>query len=144
MRKLNAVLFVDDDAICSLLNKSIFEELEIVDSIVCLSNATDALEYLLKATSPDVEGFHCPDLIFLDIKMPDINGFELLERLNEIEQCKDLVQRVVILSSSTHEADLERAAQFSVLAYLEKPLTKAKALDVIEGLPNTSGKVLEQ
>lgn len=139
MKKLKAILLVDDDYVCSWLNKSLIEELQVVEIIECIYDGKAALEYLTKVTATKEHMMQsCPDIIFLDIKMPDIDGFDFLDRLNEIESCKDLPRRIVVLSSSMHPVDMSRAANYDIHSYLVKPLTKTKALEIIRDFQNES------
>lgn len=133
MKRLKAVLLIDDDYISSWLNKHILEELQAVEQIECITDPISALVYLAKATSTqDNIEQHCPDIIFLDLDMPGIMGFDFLDRLQQIEGCQDLPMRTVLLTSSMDEADMSRAAGYNIHAYLVKPLTKTKAQEIIQ------------
>lgn len=139
MKKLKAVLLVDDDSVCSWLNKTILEELQVIESIECLYNGEAALDYLTKITSStERTEAPCPDIIFLDLNMPVVDGFEFLDRLSQIASCRHLSTRVVMLSSSYAHRDISRAANHDIHCYLVKPLTIEKALEVVQSFLDTA------
>lgn len=126
MAKIEKVLFIDDDPICTFLNISLVEELEIAKEVKALDNAPDALKYILENYSTQPTHPTSPDLVFLDIKLPGVDGFDMLkelEKMNDIARSRFLI---VILTASIHPSDKEKAAYFSsgVFAYLTKPLTE--------------------
>lgn len=73
-----------------------------------------------------------PSDIFLDLRMPVLNGFEFLERLNQIEGADQV--KVHIFTSSNLDSDKERAFAFSqVKSYLVKPISPEDMIGAIEG-----------
>ncbi|MCW9033824.1 MAG: ATP-binding protein [Alphaproteobacteria bacterium] len=72
---------------------------------------------------------HRPDLILLDINLPGMNGFEALERLQEMEEIKDTP--ILALSANAMERDIERGLEAGFLDYLTKPLNIEKTLNAI-------------
>lgn len=134
MKKLSTVLLIDDDAISSYLNQQLLEEMENIDNIICFTNGQEALDYLKIAyASPGDGGSIFPDLIFLDLNMPGLDGFQVMDQLNELGGNEGLVMnRVVILSTSMHPVDQVRAGNYAVFDYLVKPLTETKIKGVID------------
>lgn len=132
MKKLKAVLLIDDDYISTWLNKQILEELQLIECVECISDPVSALIYLAKvATTQDSKEQHYPDLIFLDLDMPGMKGFDFLQRLRETAGCDDLTKRTVLLTSSMKEEDMARAVDCGIYSYLVKPLTRTKAREII-------------
>jgi len=114
---INKILLVDDDATANYLSKELLESLNAAKEIEVAENCLRALELIRQAD--------CADVIFLDIRMPGIDGFDFLERLKSIALSKKV--KVIMLTSSLRPEDKLRAFSYkSVIEYLEKPLTPEK------------------
>lgn len=116
---MEKILLIDDDFITSSLNKLLIEDLLPNAEIIKIGNGLKALDFINTCLHSDSK---LPNLIIIDIKMPVMDGFELLEEL----QKKKLSLPCVILTSSTSSQDLEKSKNYDILAYLEKPLTTPK------------------
>jgi len=117
--KINTIMIIDDDNLDQLLYKRIINRSIDVEKILTFQSAIDALAYL---KSSDREAI---DVIFLDINMPKMNGFEFLERATSELGCNFAGCVIVMLTTSLNPADEERAKSFkAVKAYLSKPLTE--------------------
>ena len=117
LHPINKILLVDDDATANYLSKEVLESLHAANEIETAENCLKALELIRQAD--------CADVIFLDIKMPGIDGFDFLERLKKLSIEKKI--KVVMLTSSVRPEDKLRAFSYkSVIDYLEKPLTPDK------------------
>ncbi|MDX5346458.1 MAG: response regulator, partial [Hymenobacteraceae bacterium] len=130
---LDLVLLVDDDDTTNFLNKRLLIEMGVAKEIKVLTNGKDALEYLIKAcnNNPDPEAV-CPDLIFLDIKMPVMDGFTFLEEYHN--RGLDSGDHVIILmlTSSASFYDLHRIKDFKkVKKHFSKALTKHDVNEVM-------------
>ena len=119
------VLLIDDDKINNFLNRSIIEKHCGNDCVVSeFINPEEAYDFLKDCAIANHE--NCPDVIFLDINMPEMSGFELLEKLNE-ENVHLNKTRIYILSSSLDPNDIERSKRFETVSdFISKPLDKAK------------------
>ena len=114
---INKILLVDDDATANYLSKELLESLHAANEIETAENCLRALELIRQSD--------CADVIFLDIKMPGIDGFDFLERLKKLSIEKKI--KVVMLTSSVRPEDKLRAFSYkAVIDYLEKPLTPDK------------------
>lgn len=119
-RPYKFVMLIDEDEIDNLINQKIIESNNFSDKIIIFRTGQEALEYLDKNKGADEQ---LPDLIFLDINMPIMDGFQFLEEFENIkggvhEKCK-----IIMLSSSISPRDIDRAASNRfVKKYLNKPL----------------------
>lgn len=113
---INKVLLVDDDATANYLSKELLESMHAAREIETAENCIRALRLIAQSS---------PDIIFLDIRMPAIDGFEFLERLKGLALEKKV--KVVMLTSSLRPEDKLKAFSYkAVIEYLEKPLTPEK------------------
>lgn len=114
---INSILLIDDNNIDNYINKAVITKLNITENIIVKLSAIDALDYLNSLT----EEF--PQIIFLDIRMPIMDGFGFLREFEKIALDKRENCIVYMLSSSTNEEDITTAKSFScVKKYLNKPL----------------------
>ncbi|WP_225000393.1 response regulator [Cesiribacter sp. SM1] len=139
MKSIHRVLVIDDDETSCIINKIFLKEMNITEEIECIEDANEALSLLIKVSEEGSFKEKGPDLIFLDINMPKMDGFEFLERVRELEGrgalCK---QKIVMYTSSYHPRDIERAKQHGVLAYVIKPLTETKMKSILEAYNNNA------
>ena len=130
---LDLVLLVDDDETTNYLNRRLLNEMQVAKEIMVLNNGEEALDYLTKAGSSALNNeFKCPDLIFLDIKMPVMDGFTFLEEYEKLDlQVKDQMI-ILMLTSSASFYDLERLKAFkNVRKHFSKALTKHDIRDIM-------------
>lgn len=131
-------MLIDDDSIFVWLTKNLLEAMQIVERVECFTNPEHALDYLTKlSSSKESMDKYCPELIFLDINMPGIDGFEFLGKLKEMPGCQDVAPRIVMLSSSMLHLDMLRAISYGVHSYLVKPLTETKTREIVRSLTNS-------
>jgi CheY-like chemotaxis protein len=134
MNPINTILMVDDSAGDQFLSQAEIEEWD--DSVKLLS-AYDGNEALALPQSSDSP----PDLVFLDINMPAMNGFEFLAEYNRENEAA-LPPVVVMLTTSDQERDKEQTAIYQcVKEYMVKPLTQEKINALAAAYPQwVSGK----
>lgn len=130
---LNLVLLVDDDDTTNYLNKRLLKDMQVAKEILVLKNGREAIDYLSKAcvNTPEAN-YTCPDLIFLDIKMPTMDGFEFLEEYQRLGL--DAADHVIILmlTSSASFYDLERIKSFKkVKKHFSKALTNHDVKEIM-------------
>ena len=111
------VLIVDDNDMILFLHKEVLEMSDLSQNPLIFSNGKETFDYLLQTQQSD-DAF----LVLLDLDMPIMNGFGLLEHLSELENSKNIY--VVIVSSSVDEKDKIKSFTFSnAIDFIEKPLT---------------------
>ncbi|GAB4295571.1 MAG: hypothetical protein Kow0068_20170 [Marinilabiliales bacterium] len=115
-------MIVEDDPNMAYLAEIICKTLNISKSIEISHNPNDALVKIQSSGKPD--------LILLDLNLPQIDGFEFLEKLSEcIENHKNI--KVVIVSCSDNFEDIEKAKRYpNVIKYFTKPFTIEKAKEI--------------
>ena len=119
MNKFKSIILIDDDEISNFLCEETIMGSNIAESVVSYVNANDALEFLNNVNQDNL-----PDIIFLDINMPGMDGWEFLSDLENIGETAQKQIKVIILSSSHFHIDIERSKNFeSVAEYVSKPLT---------------------
>lgn len=128
MATYKSVMLVDDNEIDNIINEKIIEANSFADSILVFQTGQEALDYL--ANHQDNEEA-LPEIVFLDINMPIMDGFQFLE---DFENFSDTVLskcKIIMLSSSISPKDIDRAASSRyVKKYLNKPLN-ARYLEAI-------------
>ncbi|AKQ46663.1 response regulator receiver protein [Rufibacter radiotolerans] len=130
MKRLNLILLVDDDETTNYLNKRLLTRLEIADHIEVATNGEEALQFLKDAIA---KGEPLPELIFLDIKMPVMDGFEFLEQYHQLPETAQNSMVVMMLTSSASFYDLERLKKYrAVQRHISKPLEEAHVREIME------------
>lgn len=130
---LNLILLVDDDDTTNFLNRRLLEEMKVAKKIMICRNGREAIEYLSGACSNESGSEKtCPDLIFLDIKMPVMDGFSFLDEYQSRNlDSKDHVI-IMMLTSSASFYDLERLKNYNrVKKHYSKTLTKHDVQEVL-------------
>ncbi|MET4107936.1 response regulator [Hymenobacter sp. UYP22] len=124
-KKLRNVVLVDDNETTCFLNNRLLNRLEVAEQVLTYSKAEQAYQELWGShkEQPTAE---MPDLVFVDLKMPGMDGFEFLKLYSALPE--DVRRRTVlaVLTTSMHAADTARVAQYEGVEYLAKPLTEEK------------------
>ena len=122
--KKKHVLLVDDNVTDNFITNHIVKKSKITEKITVKNSAIKALEYL-ETIRENAHEF--PDLIFLDISMPIMDGFGFLEELVKFPLILNNEFAVVMLTSSNDQNDIDRAKSYSVVKeYFVKPLNIEK------------------
>jgi CheY-like chemotaxis protein len=130
-RKINSVLFIDDDIMSNLNSKRIMEKTNVVSEVLHTESGIEALDLLKSKFIPEGK---FPNLIFLDIYMPGFSGWEVLEHLKALPW-KQHNTKIIMLSSSDEDADRERASKIpEVAGYKIKPLTEGFILELTQSI----------
>ena len=123
--KINNIYLIDDDSIVNMVSKRTIEKNGFAEKIHVHQNAVNALEKLrdLKEENPE----EIPQIIFLDINMPEMNGWEFLDEFEKFEKSVKEKCSIYMLTSSIDTADIKRSQTYScVKDFVTKPLTKDK------------------
>jgi CheY-like chemotaxis protein len=133
--KLNCILLVDDDEPTNFLNRITVEELNCVKHVQVIPGAREALDYLHCTAQPEPLNERCPrpEIIFLDINMPAMDGWEFLEKYEQMpEMHKNSVIVVMLTTSFNPEDELKARKIPSVKEFRNKPLTPAMLQDILK------------
>jgi response regulator of citrate/malate metabolism len=135
-KKIANLWIIDDDPMATFYIKRLAELGELADIITIYDKARGAVEYLLQhKNSPE----HLPDVILLDIYMPDLDGWGFLQEFGHIKEQLEKKINIYIISSSGNLKDINRAKSIpSVTEYIQKPVTKEKLADIVARLRNVS------
>lgn len=120
-RKLNCILLIDDDEATNYLHKMVVKNANCTEVCLVAENGLEALDLL---TSKEDGKYIQPDIIFLDINMPKMNGWEFLDAYKDLNI--DQKGRIVLamLTTSVSPDDRERAESIEHLGgFIPKPLT---------------------
>lgn len=127
---LQRILCVDDDPITLMLYKMVIAKSSFTEEIITAKNGQEALDYY---DSLNIENdICCPELVFLDLNMPVMGGWEFLDNFKK-EEYKQFNEKtkVIVLSSTIDPNDIEKSKKYAmVIDFMSKPITK----EMLEGL----------
>jgi two-component system response regulator len=115
-----AILLVEDNDDDVELTKRALERNRIANDLIVVNDGVAALEYLRAATSTGTGRPTLPALILLDLKLPRMDGLEVLQRLRADPKLRR--QPVVILTSSKEEQDIVKSYDRGANSYIRKPV----------------------
>lgn len=121
------ILLVEDDPNDVELIQLSFESYNFVNQIDVVTDGEQALHYLL-GQEGQPPAFPLPRLVLLDLKLPRINGIQVLEQIRSHSRTCQLV--VVVMTSSAEDRDLEACYHLGVNSYIVKPLDFQQFIDV--------------
>jgi len=128
------ILLVEDDENDVYFMIRAMEKAGLQPPIHVAINGQDAVDYLSgTGRYADHTAFPLPRCIFLDLKLPFLTGFEVLEWMRGQPKLKDIT--VFVLTSSPEDSDRQRARKLGAIAYLVKPPTAQMLLDVLKIAP---------
>jgi CheY-like chemotaxis protein len=130
-RKYPTIMLIDDNEIDNLINQKMIEAAAIADKIYTHTSAKSGLEFLRNMEKLDLAEQILPDLIFLDIDMPLMDGFQFLDEFEKLGSIVKKKCKVIMLTSSINPQDYNRAKKYNTIKlFLNKPLS----FDTIKGI----------
>lgn len=127
---VNTILFIDDDKVTNFYNKKIVNKYKKVENVISVDSGKSALEYLL---STETKNTIIPDLIFLDINMPGMSGWEFIEEYKKIDRKITKGIKMILLTTSSNNEDYERSKQIEIVdGFINKPLSVNLLEEIVE------------
>lgn len=120
-------MLIDDDEDDNYFHQIVIDEMNVTNHVEVALNGIEALNFLKQEIKT------LPDLIFLDINMPKMNGWEFLEEHKKLSEAQKAKIIVVMLTTSSNPEDKKRAEQYGdVTDFNSKPLTKEMLTVILE------------
>jgi CheY-like chemotaxis protein len=119
-------MLIDDNEIDNFINQKIIESSLFAKNVYVNSNGLSALEFLKNIqASKDIVDDIMPDIIFIDINMPLMDGFQFTDELLKLTKGMQKKPKLVILTTSINVEDKIRTAKYGAkIEYISKPLTE--------------------
>jgi len=123
-------MLIDDNEIDNLINQKMIEAAAIAETIYIHTGARSAIEFLKNVEKLDVAGKDLlPSIIFLDIDMPLMDGFQFLEEFDKLTERTKAKCEIVMLTSSINPQDMSKSKKNKyVREYINKPLSTENLL----------------
>lgn len=123
-RKYRTVMLIDDNEIDNLINQKMIEAAALTKNIYTHTGAKSAIEFLRNMEKLEIADEVLPDVIFLDIDMPLMDGFQFLDEFEKLSSKTKKTCKIIMLTSSINPQDSDRAKKYgNVKLYLNKPLS---------------------
>lgn len=120
------ILLIDDEDDCNFVTKLVLKKAGYRGRLTCYTDPDEALQFIRRRSD-------IPDVMFVDINMPRLTGFDLLDICEQEGLLPNDRSTVIMFSSSNRPADLEKALSFrSVIGYVEKALTVERFEQVLK------------
>lgn len=131
LRKI-IILLVDDDQADINITLRAFKKLQTKDEIFVVKDGQEAIDFIFNLGKfEDKKKFPMPDLILLDLKLPKLSGFQVLEKLKNDSRCKHIP--IIILTSSKNEDDIRKCYELGCSSYIPKTISYENFVEIIKG-----------
>jgi CheY-like chemotaxis protein len=132
MTDVKRILLVEDNQNDIDLTLAALDENQLADEVVVVRDGEQALDYLYRRGSFRMRAGGDPAVVLLDLKIPKINGLEVLAQVKADPLLKSIP--IVMLTSSREQVDLGRSYQSGVNAYVVKPVTFSQFVEALREL----------
>ena len=136
MNKPFIICVIDDDEVYQFTVTRTIKAQKLAKKILVFSDGEEAIQFLIDNVANNE---NVPDVIFLDINMPIMDGWQFLDEYIRLKPRIGKKVTIYMVSSSVDPVDLERAKKISELSdYIVKPITSNTLKDIIEALENSN------
>lgn len=132
-------MLIEDDQITNFINQRLIKKLIFSSQVYSALNGHEGLEYIKECLIKNEE---IPDLIFLDINMPVMDGFEFLEEFQKFNLSKKSI--IIMLTTSSHIKDMDKLFHSVNSDIIAKPLTEEKLIRIIHKYFDSDTKAYSQ
>ena len=129
-KAIECVLLIDDDVATNFYNKKIVDKHNKFKDTITINSGLKALTYIIESSKGNCKK---PELIFLDINMPGMNGWEFLHEYEKLDETITRDIKLIMLTTSTNVDDFNKSLTYDrVNDYINKPLSKNLLDSMIE------------
>ena len=132
MNKLGRILLVEDDPKDVELTLTALEEYNLANEVIVARDGEEALEYLYSRGKFNTRSSGNPAVMLLDLKLPKVDGLEVLKQVKSEEKLRMIP--IVVLTSSKEEKDMVASYKLGVSAYVVKPVDFHEFVNAIKEL----------
>lgn len=132
-KKHFSVLLIDDNEIDNLINQKMLEAADLSEHIYVCSSAKSAIEFLRNMEKLPYAAEILPDMIFLDIDMPLMDGFQFLDLFAKLREETRKKCEIIMLTSSINPSDISKSKSYEyVKRYINKPLSQKNLNELMQ------------
>ncbi|MFH1359738.1 MAG: response regulator [Candidatus Omnitrophota bacterium] len=126
------ILLVEDSEADIIITKRAFKNAKLKNNLFIVGNGQECLDFVRHGGAyQDKQKYPRPDLIFLDVNMPKIDGFSVLEVLKEEERTRTIP--IIMLTGSKNESDIMKSYMLGANSFIQKPVTYEEFVEIIDG-----------
>jgi CheY-like chemotaxis protein len=132
MAELKPILLVEDNPKDVELTLAALEQSQLANEVIVVRDGAEALDFLYRRSQFETRNTQDPAVVLLDLKLPKVDGLEVLEKVKTDPNLKHTP--IVMLTSSREESDLVRSYELGVNAFVVKPVGFREFFDAIQDL----------
>lgn len=132
-KKLNSVLLIDDNPATNLIHKKVISKLDCANNIYVCTGGEQALDLLTEKENGLNDSYVQPQLVFLDINMPGMSGWDFIEEYEQLPEFQQGGIVIMMLTTSINPDDQAKAGDFKCISgFLNKPLSSDMLSNVLQ------------